>query len=60
MSKLNVITDEQINAVLNEQMSYLKDVYEEKQCLGLFTYGKTSLLKISANCSCIITPKLSF
>ena len=39
---MNVITDEQINAVLNEQMSYLKDVYEEKQCLGLFTYGKVN------------------
>ena len=39
---MNVITDEQIEVILNEQMNYLKSTYDEKQCLGLFTYGKVN------------------
>lgn len=39
---MNKITDKQINKILEKQMDYIKTLYDEKQCLGLFTYGRAN------------------
>ena len=39
---MNNITDEQIMKFLNEQKNFLDTIYDEKQCLGLFVYGKAN------------------
>lgn len=39
---MNRITNQQIMEFLNEQKNFINTVYDEKQCLGLFTYGKVN------------------
>lgn len=39
---MNNITDEQIMKILNEQKSFLDTIYDEKQILGIFTYGRVN------------------
>lgn len=39
---MNKITNEEINEFLSKQFSFLESMYDEKQCLGLFTYGKAN------------------
>lgn len=39
---MNKITDEDIMQILYEQKEYLKTIYNEKQILGIFVYGKAN------------------
>ena len=39
---MNKIKDEEIMQVLYEQEEYLKSIYDEKQILGIFVYGKAN------------------
>lgn len=39
---MNKITDEEIMNVLKEQKEFLNEKFNEKQCLGLFVYGKAN------------------
>ena len=39
---MNKISDEQIFEVINNQLKYIYSKYDEKQILGIFTYGKVN------------------
>lgn len=39
---MNKISDEQIFEVINNQLKYIYSKYDEKQVLGIFTYGKVN------------------